>query len=99
MSDNKVESPAQEAPKVEIAPELLQQLQAIRALATAHNLLDKGLFSHEKAEAVRVSLDFLRSLHTQCVDTAIQHPQADLIPELASFKAKASEGAEDVESN
>lgn len=72
--------------QVQIDDTLKAQLGAIRGVATAHNLLDKGLFNHQAAEAVRLSLDFLRSLHLQLVEEAIKHPQADLIPELSQYK-------------
>lgn len=36
-----------------IAPELIASVGSLRAIATAHNLLDTGMFPHSKAEAER----------------------------------------------
>lgn len=79
---------------IEIEKDLQDQLGALRAIATAHNLLDKGVYSHSQLPAVSLSLEFLRSLHTSTVAQAVQHPQADLIPELVQFKAAQSEDNE-----
>lgn len=74
------------APQVEIDPSLIQKVQALRALATAHNLLDKGMFPHAKMEAVRLSLDFLRALHEQMKQDALAHQDADKVQELVDLK-------------
>lgn len=71
-----------ETTPVEIAPELLAKLGAIRAIATTHNLLDSASFPVSKLEAVKLSLEFLRSLHEQALADAQSHPQASLVEAL-----------------
>lgn len=82
--------PAQSAPEAEqtpqIAKELLDMVGSLRAIATCHNLLDKGHFQAHQLQAIMLSMDFLKSLHIQAVTQALAHPQADLIPELKALK-------------
>ena len=80
------EEAAQAAAPQPIASDLVASVGSLRAIATAHNLLDTGMFPHAKAEAVRLSLDFLRSLHEQMKAQALQHPEADRVPELQALK-------------
>lgn len=75
---------APEEPK--ISKEMKEFYEAMKCIATAHNLLDKGLFHHAQAQAVMDSLVFLRSLHSQVKTQALAHPESDLIPELKAMK-------------
>lgn len=68
------------------APELLAQVQSIRALATCYNLLQKGMFTHGYAEVITQSLNFLQALHAQASAAAMSHPDAALVPELQSVQ-------------
>lgn len=73
----------------EIAKDLLENVGALRAIATIYSLLDRGMYNHNQAHLVQQSLEFVRALHKQVSETALAHPQADLIPELQQLKAKA----------
>lgn len=55
---------------------------AVEACATAFNVLDKGYFPHSYAQAVKASLVFLKKLHEQSVEQALQHPEAEKHPDL-----------------
>lgn len=66
--------------EVKLVPEeLQQQMQAIRACATAFALVQDGSYHHTKLESVRASLGFLAKLHEQSMDVALSHPQAHMI--------------------
>jgi len=68
--------------------DLDDQVKALRAIATTHNLLDSGRFTHQELPLIITSLKFLRSLHKQVLDSASIHPDAHLVPELKSLKEK-----------
>lgn len=68
--------------KSAIPKDLEDKWGAVQAVATAHNLLHKGLYTHDYATAVKASLGFLLELHKQTVEDALKHPLAHLIPEL-----------------
>lgn len=70
----------------EISQELQSKIQAIRAIATCYNLLDKGSFNHNALVAVEQSLNFLKSLHQQVLEEALAHPDSDKVEELQQFK-------------
>lgn len=70
-----------------IPEDLMQQLGAIQAVATAFNVLDKGYFPHSYSEAVKKSLAFLAKLHEQTVEGALKHPQAHMASELKQYVA------------
>ncbi len=72
----------------EIAKELSDCYAALKAVATAHNLLDKGLYKHTEQQAVIDSMVFLRSLHQQIKVQALAHPDCEKIPELLEMKTK-----------
>lgn len=83
--------------KEEKAPEIAKEMQefyaALKAIATAHNLLDRGLYKHTEQQAVIDSMVFLRSLHDQVKTQALAHPDADKIPEIADMKKQIAEAA------
>lgn len=81
--------------EVALVPKDLQdQWGALEAVATAFNVLDKGLYPHSYASAVKLSLQFLGKLHEQSVELALKHPQAHMIPELKSLKEKETKNGE-----
>lgn len=80
-----------QAVEATIPKDLQDQIGAIRALATTYNLLDKGLFNHTQAQAVRMSLEFVKALYEKSVEEAFNHPEADKSPELMSLKGEANE--------
>ena len=72
-----------------IPEDLKQKMGAVEACATAFSLIDKGLYPHSHAKAVLASLQFLQTLHGNCVEEALKHPQAHMINELKeALKAK-----------
>jgi hypothetical protein len=90
---------------LDTAPELPKDLQAqaytIRAFAQTFNMLQDGLFPTTHFGAVQSCLSFLKEVHLQAVTKASEHAQADLVPELKTFKEqqalaekKSLEGAE-----
>ena len=78
----------------EPASELVAQIQAIRAIAATHDLLNSGSFPLAKFKQVESCIAFLENLHIQCLDQASSHSDADLIPELK--QVKASKESQDV---
>lgn len=72
--------------KSAIPKDLEDKWGAVQAVATTHNLLQKGLYTHDYASAVKASLGFLLKLHEQTVEDALTHPQAHLIPELKTIQ-------------
>lgn len=77
-----------------ISKEMQEFYAAMKCIATAHNLLDTGLFKHTQAQAVADSLVFLRSLHQQVKTQALAHPECDLVPELKAMKEEAAKALE-----
>ena len=80
------ESTPIEQPQIE--QDLLNKVSALRAIVTTHNLLQEGNFTVAAMPAIAASLDFLKSLHKQVSDDALQHPQASLIPELKHLQGE-----------
>ncbi len=78
----------------QVSKEMQEFYSAMKCIATAHNLLDKGLFKHTEAQAVIDSVVFLRSLHQQVKDQALAHPECDLIPELKEMKEQIAKNLE-----
>jgi len=75
-----------ETPPFEIPQDLQEKINALRAIATCHNLLDKGFFNHNQSQLIIQSLEFLRSLHTSVKEEALAHPESDKVEELKAFK-------------
>lgn len=70
----------------QVAQDLLDKVQAIKALVTAHSLLGVGLFQVCNHKQVEESLNFLMALHSQVMQEALAHPDADKIQELVDYK-------------
>lgn len=79
---------SQDTPEVQLEQDLLNKLSALRAIVTTHNLLQEGCFNVAAFGAIQVSLDFLKSLHKQVSEDALQHPQAHLVPELKHLQGE-----------
>ncbi len=95
-------SPIPETPKVEvIPPELKLKWDAIQAVATTFNMLDKGTYTHHYWAAVKESLKFVAKLHENMVEEALKHPQAHMIPELKEYlkEGKKEDGEKQPEAN
>lgn len=75
------------------AKDLLDKVQATKALVTAHSLLGVGMFQHRHSEALKQSIDFLQALHSQLLEECLAHPDADLIQELVDYKQEAEKQA------
>ena len=72
--------------KAEIAPELTQKVQALRALVTTYNLFNEGSFPLRCMQAALSAQNFLQSLHGSLVEEALAHPDADKVPEIKEMK-------------
>jgi hypothetical protein len=94
-SKRKRKRPANIKP-VETQPKIPKDLQdqwgAVEACGTAFNIMQKGTYTHEYLEAVRMSLAFLAKLHEQTVERALTHPEAALIPQLKEILDKKAAG-------
>lgn len=73
------------------AQDLIDKVQATKALVTAHSLLGVGMFQHRHSEALSQSIDFLAALHKQVLDECLEHPDSDLIPDLVEYKEAAKQ--------
>ncbi len=69
-------------PQEEIPKDLSDRWAGVVALATAHKLLQEGLFTYAHRNAVGVSLGFLEELHFEALKSAKEHPKSDLIPDI-----------------
>lgn len=70
----------------EIAPELTDKINALKAITTVHSLLGVGMFQHRHSEALSESIKFMEALHKQVMDEALLHPDSDKSAELVEFK-------------
>jgi hypothetical protein len=79
----------QEANSVKTRPaiptDLQYQINALKAITTAHSLINDARYPHTLLEAVKSSLQFLESLHGQALNQALSHPDAGKVPELAEI--------------
>lgn len=76
------------------ADELINKVQATKALVTAHSLLGIGMFQARNQEAVKQSLDFLAALHKQILEECLNHPDAHLVQDLVDYAAEAKKQEE-----
>ena len=81
----KNESNQQAAP---VSQDLLDKVQATKAIVTIHSLLGVGMFQYRHNDQVKQSLDFLGNLHKQVLDDALSHPDADKVKDLVDYKAE-----------
>jgi hypothetical protein len=79
----------------EIPKELSDKWGAVQACSNVHHLLQKGHFEHKYAKLIDVSLEFLGKLHENCIEEALKHPDADLIPELKEVRELKEKVAKD----
>lgn len=82
--NKRMQSMSKKKPAVpaEIPQDLQEKMNALKGTATTFNMLDKGHYPHSFAEAVRLSMEFVKSLHAQIKEDCLAHPQAHLVPEL-----------------
>lgn len=71
-----------------VSQDLLDKVQAAKALVTAHSLLGVGMFQFRHQEALKQSIEFLANLHKQVLDDALSHPEADKVADLVQYKAE-----------
>ncbi len=76
------------------ADELINKVQATKALVTAHNLLGVGMFQARNQEAVKQSLEFLAALHKQILEECLAHPDAHLVQDLVDYVEEAKKQEE-----
>lgn len=70
----------------DIPEDLKNKWGAVEAAATTFSVIQKGMWTHEWHTNVKNSLMWVAKLHEQCVESALEHPKADLIPELKKLK-------------
>lgn len=88
MTTESQESPQTPSTKPTIDQDLLNKVQALKALTATYNLLDRGSYPHNALVAVVESMKFVRSLHEQLLAEALAHPEASEVPELSKFKGQ-----------
>lgn len=74
-----------------ISQDLQNKVSSLKALATTHNLLQKGHYPYGYDDAIKQSLSFIQALHEQVMTEAINDPQAELVPELKQLKGGTHE--------
>lgn len=72
--------------EAKVSKELQAQVNTIRAMTVAHNLLTEGTFPYSKFQQVHDTIGFLRSVCEKAADIASEDKEADLVPELKAFK-------------
>lgn len=70
----------------QIAQDLLEKKQALRALVTTHSLLNEGAFPKAAFQAVVDCQDFLTNCHKNLRQDVLSHPDFDKDPELKPLK-------------
>lgn len=78
----------QPASEPTVPPELTAKVQSIKAITSCHTLLQRGHFPYHLTQPLGQALAFLSALHTEALADAEKHPDAHLVPELATAKAK-----------
>jgi hypothetical protein len=76
------------------AQDLVDKVQATKALVTTHSLLGIGMFQHRHSEALQQSIDFLAALHKQILTECLKHPDANLVPDLVEYAEQAKKQEE-----
>ena len=83
--------PESEIPESEISDtpskDLTDKVKALKSLSTIHRLLLEGMFQHIQYTALSDSIAFIESLHSNLAQSALNDPQADMIPELQVLKS------------
>lgn len=79
----------QEAPK-----DLLDKVQAAKAIVTVHSLLGVGMFQFRHQDQLKQSMEFLTALHTQVLDECLLHPDCEKVQDLVDYKAEQERQAQ-----
>jgi hypothetical protein len=83
MSEQETVVETTSEPQPQPLPKDLQdQLSAVRALASVHNLITNGTYGISKFEQVDKCIEFIKSLHEQCMQQCLSHPRSNEVPEL-----------------
>ena len=90
MENNESNQAVKPAP----SQDLLDKVQATKALVTAHSLLGVGMFQARNHEAVTQSIEFLAALHKQILTDCLQHPDAHLVQDLVDYAEAAKKQEE-----
>jgi hypothetical protein len=72
-------------PTPTIPQDLNSQVQAIRAFAMTHNLLNQGQFPASHFKVVTDCIEFLKVVHGKAVVAASSHESAREVPELRQY--------------
>lgn len=83
-------SDAYDKGRKDVAKDLQDKLNSLKALSTINDLLlRKGSFSFEYASVIQECAKFLQEIHGPLLADALNHSDADLVPELVDFKKNA----------
>lgn len=74
-----------------VAKDLLDQVNALYALAKTHQLLSIGMFQASVFSEVEQAREFISILHSEALDKALLHPDADKIAKLVELKKQRGE--------
>lgn len=88
MSRKSKSKKTEQAKPVELQDDLKAQLNALRQITQAYNLLSIGLFTTANAPAVVQTQEFLKALHEQAMTVAKAHSQSGQVPELNEEQGK-----------
>jgi len=70
----------------EVSKDLLDKVQATKALVTVHSLLGVGMFQIRHQDQLKQSMDFITELHKQVLEECLLHPESDLVEDLVEFR-------------
>lgn len=99
MSKMKTNKDRFQVVKDDLPADLSAQVQSIRAFATVHNVLMNGQFTYANFAVVSDCIAFMKSIHEQAVKVALEHPSADLVPELKLEKEKNNAASQENNAN
>lgn len=66
----------------QVAPELLEQVKALKHLTTTHNILTGTTHPYREFKNVIDSVAFVLSLHEQLLGEILKHPEVDKVPDM-----------------
>lgn len=84
-----------QVPQSIIPKDLQEQWGACQTVATAFNVMQNGSYHHSYMKALDFSLNWLKGLHEEFVEKALEHPQAHMISELKQFAKPKQEEVQD----
>jgi hypothetical protein len=83
-----------EIPTPTIPKDLEAQIHTIQAFAQCHAVMHKASFPAQVFQAAMDCIGFLKQAHQTAVEKALEHPNAELVPELAEVLKKEKENGQ-----